>query len=420
MNEQKLAPSLLAKMQEASAQGLEAATTIPVIIRYRPDVVRTQAVAEGIEADFVYRLTPTVATTASGPAIGTLTDSDSIEYIWLDEEVHICLDRSTVQIGVPAVWTAGYRGAGIKVAVVDTGLDAQHPDFTGRIVAGTSFVDGNYQDDNGHGTHVAGIAVGNGSAQGGKYCGVAPEASIYVAKVLDKYGSGSMSGVMAGVEWAVEQGVDVINLSLGGSGSSDGQDALSLTCNAAVEQGITVFVAAGNAGPSSRTVGSPGAASEVITIGAVDRNDGIASFSSRGPTADGRVKPDVCFPGTDIVSALAGGTGAGQPVDDRYTQMSGTSMATPHAAGLAALLLQAKPELSPAEIKQAIMETALDLGQDANAQGAGRARAEDALSQVLGEPTPTPEPTPPGEEPTTPPSNNEGCLPTFLIPLIGR
>jgi len=419
MDDQKLAPTLLAKMQEVSAQGLEAATTIPVIIRYRPDVMRSQAVAEGIEASFVYQLTPTVAASASGPAIGTLTDNDTIEYIWLDEEVHICMDRSTVQIGVPAVWTAGYRGTGVKVAIVDTGLDAAHPDFAGRIVAGDSFVGGDFQDDNGHGTHVAGTAVGTGAAQGGKYCGVAPEASIYVAKVLDRNGSGSMSGVMAGVEWAAEQGVDVINLSLGGSGSSDGQDALSLTCNAAVEQGITVCVAAGNAGPSSRTIGSPGAASDVITVGAVDRSDGIARFSSRGPTADGRVKPDVCLPGTDIVSALAAGTGAGQPVDDRYTQMSGTSMATPHAAGLAALLLQAKPELSPAEIKQVIMETALDLGQDANAQGAGRARAEDALNRVLGT-APAPEPTPPGEEPPTPPSNNEGCLPTFLVPLIGR
>lgn len=418
MDDKKLAPNLLTKMQEASAQGLEAEVTIPVIIRYHPDAIRSQTVAEGIEASFVYQLTPTVATSASGMAIGSLTDSDRIEYIWLDEEVHICLDRSTVQIDVPSVWAAGYRGAGVKVAIVDTGLDAAHPDFAGRIAAGASFVGGDYQDDNGHGTHVAGISVGTGAAQG-KYCGVAPEASIYVAKVLDRNGSGSMSGVMAGVEWAVEQGVDVINLSLGGSGSSDGQDALSLTCNAAVEQGTTVLVAGGNAGPSSRTIGSPGAASDVITIGAVDRSDDIARFSSRGPTADGRVKPDVCFPGTDIVSALASGTGAGQPVDTHYTQMSGTSMATPHAAGLAALLLQAKPDLSPAEIKQVIMETALDLGQDANAQGAGRARAAEALNRVLGT-VPTPEPTPPGEEPPAPPSNNEGCLPTFLVPFVGR
>jgi serine protease AprX len=219
---------------------------------------------------------------------------------------------------------------------------------------------------------------------------------------------------MAGVEWAVDQGVQVINLSLGGSGSSDGQDALSLTCNAAVAQGFVVCVAAGNAGPGARTIGSPGAAADVITVGAVDREDRIASFSSRGPTADGRTKPDICFPGTDIVSARASGTGLGQPVNEWYTAMSGTSMATPHASGLAALLLQAEPGLTPLELKQALMDTALDLGQDPNAQGAGRARAAHALAKVKGEPEPEPTPTP------TPSPPEKGCLPTFLVPLIGR
>jgi serine protease AprX len=230
---------------------------------------------------------------------------------------------------------------------------------------------------------------------------------------------------MAGVEWAVDQNVHVMNLSLGGAGSSDGQDALSLTCNAAVGLGIAVIVAAGNAGPGSRTIGSPGAAADVITVGAVDRDDGIARFSSRGPTADGRTKPDICFPGTDIVAARAAGTSMGSPVGDRYTAASGTSMATPHGAGLAALLLQAKPDLTPAQIKQALMDTALDLGESANAQGAGRAQAEAALQQVVGglppspppTPPPTPEPTPPTPEP---PKENEGCLPSFLISLIGR
>lgn len=416
MDESKLAPNLLKRLQEVrvEAAGPAAVAAIPVIVRYKPDVIRSQAVAEGVQAQFVFKLTPTVATQTTGEKIGNLTDLGEIEYIWLDEEIHTCLDQSVPHIGVPAVWNAGYRGTGIKIGIVDTGLDPNHPDFQGRISAGASFVGGTWTDENGHGTHVASIAAGSGSALGGKYRGVAPEALIYVARSLDKNGGGSMSTVMAGVEWAVEQGVQVINLSLGGSGSSDGTDALSMTCNAAMARGVVVCVAAGNAGPSSRTIGSPGAAADVITVGATDRVDGIARFSSRGPTADGRTKPDICFPGTDIVAARAAGTSMGRPLSDQYTAASGTSMATPHASGLAALLLHSKPGATPQEVKKALMDTTLNLGQDANAQGAGRAQAEQAYNAIKsGVPV---EPTP--EEPGTP-TEPKGCLPNFLIPIIG-
>ena len=416
MDESKLAPNLLAKLREPHALDVDV-PPIPVIVRYRPDVVRSRTVKEGLEARFVYRLTPTVALAAPGREVMALTDVEEIEYIWLDEPVHICLDRSVPAIGVPEVWAAGYRGAGVKVAIVDTGIDPDHPDLAGRVAGGESFVGGDYRDENGHGTHVAGIIAGSGAASGGRYRGVAPEATLYVARVLDRDGSGAMSGVMAGVEWAVDQGVQVINLSLGGAGSSDGQDALSLTCNAAVAQGIVVCVAAGNAGPGAKTIGAPGAAADVITVGAVDRQDAVARFSARGPTADGRDKPDVCFPGVGIVSTRAAGLSPGEPVDEHYTAISGTSMATPHASGVAALLLQAVPTLTPAEVKRALMDTALDLGEARTAQGTGRARAALAFKAVKGETPPPPTPGP-GPEPK-PPVTKKGCLPDFLIPLIG-
>jgi serine protease AprX len=414
VDETKLAPNLKEKLVQPPIDKGGEPEPIPVIIRYDPNAVRSQDVKGGTPATYVFKLTPTVAASLQGNDIADLTEQDEVEYIWFDEEIHTCLDRSVSAIDVPVVWDKGYRGAGIKIAIVDTGIDRNHPDFADRIIDGDSFVGGDYQDDNGHGTHVASISAGSGDAQEGTYEGVAPEASLYVAKVLDRNGSGSMSSVMAGVEWAVEQSVHVMNLSLGGSGSSDGQDALSMTCNAAVDQGIVVCVAAGNAGPTPRTIGSPGAAEDAITIGASDREDQVARFSSRGPTADGRVKPDLCFPGTMIVAARAAGTSMGTPVNDLYTAASGTSMATPHAAGLAALLLQAKPGLTPAQIKQALMQTALDMGADENAQGTGRARAGHALAVVEGE-EPPPEPEP---EPEPPPQ--KGCLPTFLIPLVGR
>jgi subtilisin family serine protease len=413
VDESKIAGNLLVKLRQPLTFAEEAAP-IPVIVRYRQDVVRTRTVRLGVEATHVFSLTPTLAANMSRDDVSGLSEESDVEFIWLDEEIHTCLDRSVPAISVPAVWTAGYRGTGIKVAIVDTGIDRAHPDFAGRIVDGASFVGGDYQDDNGHGTHVASICAGSGSAQGGTYVGVAPEAQLYVAKVLDRGGSGSMSGVMAGVEWAVDSGVQVINLSLGGSGSSDGQDALSLTCNAAVARGIVVCVAAGNEGPTARTIGSPGAAADVITIGATDRADRMASFSSRGPTRDGRTKPDLCFPGTDIVAARATGTTMGSPHGEGYTAASGTSMATPHAAGLAALLLQARMSSTPAQIKQALKETALDIGADPNAQGTGRARAEHALAAIRGDAPPV-DPTPTPTPPKTP-----GCLLAFLMPFIGR
>ena len=224
----------------------------------------------------------------------------------------------------------GNRGEGVTVCIIDTGIDSDHPDFAGRIGLTKDFSGkGSVEDGNGHGTHVASTVAGTGAASNGKYVGVAPAASILVAKVLSDAGGGRMSDVMAGVEWAVQNGADVLNLSLGSDGNSDGKDALSTMCNVAVD--------AGNAGPGANTVGSPGAADKVITVRASTDTDGMANFSSRGPTADGRVKPDISAPGTKIIAARATGT----PLDDNYTSAQGTSMATPHVAGLCALILKA-------------------------------------------------------------------------------
>jgi serine protease AprX len=284
----------------------------------------------------------------------------------------------------------------VAVAILDTGIDPGHPDFAGRILAMQDLTGEGPRDNHGHGTHVAGIAAGAGR----DYRGVAPEASIYAAKVLHGDGSGYMSEVIAGLEWAVQRQVRVINLSLGGLGPCDGTDALSTACDAAVERGVVVCVAAGNYGPGPSTIGPPGCARKPLTVGACSNQDTIAIFSARGPTGDGRVKPDVLMPGVDIVSCRAQGTAMGSPVDRLYTRASGTSMATPHAAGTVALLLEVFPHLTPAQVKERLMDTAKDLGLDKNAQGEGRA---DAYQAYLNEPF--------GLPPSPPPP---GCLMSFL------
>jgi len=387
----KVLPAVREQLARRAADEL-----IPVIVKYAAvQVPERRVVVAGLVDRYVYRRVPAVAMQVTAEGLSKLEEDPDVIAVWPDLPVHTMLDVSAPHIRVPEVWAESGRGAGIRVAVVDTGIDAEHPDLAGRVVATASFTGGSAADGNGHGTHVAGIIAGNGTASEGRYVGMAPEALIYAAKVLRDDGSGRMSDVMAGMEWAVDQEVQVINLSLGSDVPSDGTDPLSELCDAVVAEGIVVCVAAGNAGPAPGSVGSPASARQVITIGATTDDDRIASFSSRGPTKDGRTKPDVVFPGVDIVACRATGTHMGTPVGEHYTQASGTSMATPHASGVAALLLEARPSLKPADVKARFQRAAVDLGLDANTQGAGRVDAYAALKEE-GPPPPPPSPTPPG------------------------
>ncbi len=303
------------------------------------------------------------------------TKGTYVKNVWKDRRVRIALDKSIPLILANKVWNhpdGGNSGVGIVIAVIDTGVDTDHPDLKGRVLKTEDFTEEGYFDGNGHGTHVAGTIAGNGEASAKKYVGVAPEASIIAAKVLDSNGSGWLSGVIAGVEWSGDNGAQIANLSLGGSGPCDGTDPMCLAVDILVDEGIVVCVAAGNAGPESKTVGTPGCAKNVITIGASDDNDKIAFFSSRGPTADGRIKPDLCFPGVNIIAPRANNTSMGSPLDQYYTSASGTSMATPHAAGTAALLLAKNLDLKPKEVMNLLTKHAKDMSYEANTQGSGR------------------------------------------------
>ncbi|MEU6421279.1 S8 family peptidase [Streptomyces spiralis] len=297
--------------------------------------------------------------------------------VWLDGRVGAALDRSTAQIGAPDVWQAGYRGDGVKVAVLDTGVDQTHPDLAGRVAEAKDFSGSSGTGDVfGHGTHVASIVGGSGAASGGRYKGVAPAAQLLVGKVLGDDGYGSESQVIAGMEWAASQGAKVVNMSLGSEEATDGTDPMSQALNDLSRNTGTLFVvAAGNSGEQgATTVGSPGAADDALTVGAVDRDDSLAPFSSRGPRlGDDAAKPDVTAPGVGIVAARAAGTTMGDPVDEHYVAASGTSMATPHVAGAAALLAQRHPDWTGAQLKDALISTAHTVpGQQATEEGGGR------------------------------------------------
>lgn len=297
-----------------------------------------------------------------------------VEKLWLDGRVKANLKDSVPLIGAPEAWAAGYTGKGAKVAVLDTGIDVNHPDFAGLIDGTVSFVPGETVTDvNGHGTHVAGTIVGSGTASGGDNKGVAPGADLFVGKVLGgAEGYGQDSWVMAGMQWAAESGADVVNMSLGDSYPTDGSDPMSQTVDALSAQYGTLFViAAGNAGPE--TVSAPGAAASALTVAATDKEDRLASFSSTGPLAySGGMKPDIAAPGVDITAPRSqemtdGGEGL-------YRTLSGTSMATPHVVGAAAILSQQHPDWNGAQLKEHLMSTAkgLDEGYSPYEVGTGR------------------------------------------------
>ncbi len=425
MNPSKIHPLLQQHLRTRATFAGEP-TAVPIIVHYEEGSSLAARIGGLERTTRLFQLIPAAAHKATPDAIRALSDYDHVQMIWYDAPmfvpppptvrpggVRIRLADSVPLIGATKVWDAGVTGLGIKVGVIDTGIDPSHLDFKGRIAYFRDFTGLGQGDGHGHGSHVAGIIGGSGAMSEGRYRGVAPGCLFVVERVLDATGSGATSDVMAGVEDAVREGARVINLSLGSNGSSDGEDPLSLICKEAVKHGVFVVVAAGNEGPGAKTIGSPGAAADVATIGASDDADDIAGFSSRGPTEDGRVKPDIVFPGVDIVSCRASNTYMGEKVGAWYTRASGTSMATPHAAGSAALLLQANPRLTPLEIKGILQFTAHNLGCDENTQGKGRGDIWRAYKAALPAP-PLPPLPPPAPEPTPtpqPPPLPDGCSP---------
>lgn len=328
--------------------------------------------------------------------VTALQNMPFVKQIELDLPVKASMDTASTWFGVSKARTdfgvngdmdgnlTSYTKNDVVIAVIDTGVDATHVDLDGgKVIAFKDYVNDKTTayDDNGHGTHVASIAAGSGDGNA-NYRGVAYGAAVVGVKVLDKNGSGTMSDVDAGIDWAVQNktvyGIRVINLSLGTDGSSDGTDSTSVAVNNAVANGIAVAVAAGNSGPAKYTIGSPGAAADAVTVGAMadlgELGFFLTDFSSRGPTADGRTKPDVAAPGYNITAAQANSTNG-------YVTYSGTSMATPFTAGVIALMIDAKPTITPSSIKSTLMGTAQDwgpAGQDID-YGSGRLQAYDAI-----------------------------------------
>lgn len=321
-----------------------------------------------------------------------LLEQDDVKMIYLNRECKALLDTAGPSVNAPFAWDGGITGKGVTAAVIDTGIEP-HNDLVkpvNRILAFVDFIKKKKKayDDNGHGTHVAGDIASNGLGSGGLYKAPAYETSLVGIKALDKFGSGDLSTIIQGIEWCINNkkkyNIRIICMSLGSETVGTYKD--DLLCQAAEtawKNGIVVCVAAGNEGPKSNTISSPGNDPVIITVGACDDNntseskdDTMAYFSSRGPTADGIEKPDLIVPGVDIVSLRAKGsyldkTSRSGRVGDLYFSLSGTSMSTPLCCSIISLLLEKSPLLTPNEVKTALLKACRDMGYDRNTQGSG-------------------------------------------------
>ncbi|GAA2205046.1 S8 family serine peptidase [Nonomuraea monospora] len=347
------------------------------------------AIGKGDSSQFWKALQSTEVRPAEAMRRDELRLAGEVGRLWLDRVKHVSLSESVPLIGAPQVWEAGYDGAGVKVAVLDTGVDRTHPDLADRVAVAADFTGTSPEavDGHGHGTHVASTIAGTGAGSAGKYRGVAPGASLLVGKTCGDDGSCFDSALIAGMQWAAEQDVSVVSISIGGDAPLEYPDLLSRTIDELTESTGTLFVvAAGNEG-AKETVQSPGVAASALTVAATDKRDRLAPFSSRGPLwySDRSLKPDIAAPGASIMAARSS---ASSLPGELYTTMSGTSMATPHVSGAAALLAQQHPGWKAAELKAALMGASTDVGLTAYEQGAGRLDVARAAEQRVHPVTP--------------------------------
>lgn len=347
--------------------------------RLTPDLER-----DGVRTLQALWLTHSVAIEADRAGLLEVAGRDDIRSVNHDKRtIAVCLDASRPLIGADQVETVlGFDGAGVNVAVCDTGVDFAHAALAPVMGAQLDFTGEGTGDLNGHGTHCAGIVASNDAARRG----TAPGCRLSDYKLMDGSGSANASECVTAIQQTVADGIDVTSHSWGFSHRDGawvckaGECVLCTAADAAVNAGQIFVVAAGNedndsCGTFDTHLRCPGHADLPITVAASDDSDAMADFSSIGPTVDGRAKPDITAPGVDIASARASTT-------NDWIEISGTSQATPHVAGVCALMLERNPAVTPQVLKAVIMQTAVNIGATPDEMGAGRVDALAAVNAV--------------------------------------
>jgi serine protease AprX len=360
------ATSKVSDRLERAIDGLSSDAIIEVIVETNgPSVTAAdEARLAGFEVVWTYDIIDALSAKVAVADLPRLAAQDWAAKVWDSRPMTTLMDVSASDIDAPKAWNAGFNGAGITVAVIDTGIETTDPAFAGAIVSCVATIGGltlpECDDTDGHGTHVAGSVASRDAT----YRGIAWGAKLASIRVLHAAGAGTSADIVAGMNWVknnrnlVNPPIRVATMSIGflDPGCGDGRGPEAEAADALVAAGVSFTIAAGNAGHNSCTVDGASAAFNVVTVGAVnDQNtvdpadDTIADFSPGGPTKDGRLKPEISAPGENIWSVYLGPT---------IRELDGTSMATPHVAGSIAVLLQKEPSLTPSQVKSRITSNA--------------------------------------------------------------
>lgn len=331
--------------------------------------------------------------------LDSLKELKCLKTVFQNTHITMQMDTARKRVNANIVQENGYTGKGIGIAILDTGISPNN-DFLypkNRILAFKDFINNKSKpyDDNGHGTHVAGIAGGSGINSNGKYRGIAPDCNFIGVKVLNNEGKGNTSDVLAGLQWVIDNkekyNIKVANLSIGTSNTSS-NDPLVKAVENMWDSGVIITIAAGNDGPKKHTISSPAISRKVITIGASDDNitanvwgNNLINFSGRGPTLECIVKPDILAPGVNIISCLSNSVSkqSDEIVDKNYFSLSGTSMSTPIVSGAIALLLEKYKDLKPDDVKLMLKKCCKNLHLPKNQQGWGLLDVYKLLSQEV-------------------------------------
>lgn len=327
---------------------------VSVIIGFKENIDLT--VLDGIDYDMnhLHYIIQAASVTIPDTSIEEIQQNDKVAWVEMDKDVSIA--GQTVDWGYQATidqeaQKLDFTGKGVKIGIIDTGVSKTHPDL--KIKGGVSFVgnSNSYQDDNGHGTHIAGVIVAQNNDIG--TVGIAPDADVYAIKSLDQYGGGKQGDVIKGIEWAITNKLDIINLSIT---SCDASPALEETIRKAYKSGIMIVAASGNYDDPCiepfNDIKYPARYSDVIGVGAINKYNKLAGFSYTGKSLQ------LTAPGEDIMSTFFDKDG-----NDTYKRMSGTSMAAPYVTGTLALYKEAYPQLTAKQIKETVYRNALDLGE---------------------------------------------------------
>lgn len=356
--------------------------TIPVIISLKNKKAYTKSDVSTLTKQIKYEL-PIVngfACNMTVQQIRKFSTHEDIDFISYDCKIHTIVNKAGKTIGLDKISPLPYTGKGVTVAIIDTGITT-HKDLTypsNRIIGFKDIINNKYKpyDDNGHGTHIAGLVASNGASSKGKYKGIAPEANILAIKALDYEGNGKVSDILSAIQWVIQTkntfNTKILNLSLGTAAQhSERFDPLVKAANKAIESGLIVITAVGNNGPNPKSILSPSISRYVISVGACDdrrySESGLITippFSSRGPTRDRVKKPDLLAPGVEIVS-LSNTDSSG------YSSLTGTSMSAPIVSGAVALMIQEKPDMTHFEVKKRLMESCTKIGAKPYDEGAG-------------------------------------------------